>query len=331
MNEYGNRKRFVCSIGTWAPSAWLNSHADPGLRFFQRSMHLIQLGRVLFGAVLFSGIFAFAQLPQGARRGEHFGNNIEYGSPIPIGNGVARAYIKYADSQLVEVGVSLTPDVMEGLPNELMGHMHEYLAHFPPHNPTVYTHITMHWNYKGHRPAPYLIPHFDFHFNMISETERKAITSDEAHGTHYPPPLYLPRGYAPAPPISTPEMGVHWSNSAADELHDIRFTQTLLYGTWDGRVVFVEPMITREFLMSKPDMTIPIAMPEKHAAAGIYAAAYIIRWNKELGEYQVALTRFVRKPVADGILSDISPPLPLTGIAKPVQRLSHSKREHEDR
>jgi hypothetical protein len=293
-------------------------------------MQLIRPGKVLFFAVLFNGLFAFAQPPLAAHSGSHLGN-IQYGPPIPIGNGFARAYIKYADSQPVEVGVSLTPGVMDGLPNELMGHMHEYLAHFPPHNPTVYSHITMHWNYKGHRPVPYLIPHFDFHFNMISETERKAITSDEVQGTHYPPPPYLPRSYAAAPPISTPEMGVHWSNSAADELHDIRFTQTLLYGTWDGRVVFVEPMITREFLMSKPNATIPIAMPEKYAAAGIYATAYIIRWNRELGEYQVALTSFVRKPVADGILSDVSAPLPLAGVVNPGRKLSHSKREHEER
>jgi hypothetical protein len=328
--EYRNHKHFVRSIGPWALSVWLNGRADTGLRLFQSTMQLIQAAKVLFLAVLLNGVFAFAQSPQAARSGDQL-RNIQFGLPIPIGNGFARAYIKYSDSHLVEVGVSLTTGVMEGLPNELMGHQHEYLAHFPPHNPTVYTHITMHWNYKGHRPVPYLIPHFDFHFNMISETERKAITSNEAQGTHYPPPLYLPRSYAPAPPISTPEMGVHWSSSAAEELHDIRFTQTLLYGTWDGRVVFVEPMITREFLMSKPDVTIPIAMPEKYAAAGIYATAYIIRWNKELGEYQVALTSFVRKPVADGILSDISPPLPLAGIASPDSRASHSKREHEER
>ena len=201
-------------------------------------MQLIEPRKVLLFAVLLNGLFAVAQPRLAARSGDQL-SNIQYGPPIPIGNGFARAYIKYADSHLVEAGVSLTPGVMEGLPNELMGHQHEYLAQFPSPNPTIYTHVTMHWNYKGHRPVPYLIPHFDFHFNMISETERRAITSDEAQGTHYPPPLYLPRSYAPAPPISTPLMGVHWSSSAAEELHDIRFTQTLLYGTWDGRVVFV--------------------------------------------------------------------------------------------
>ena len=291
-------------------------------------MQLIEPRKVLLFAVLLNGLFAVAQPRLAARSGDQL-SNIQYGPPIPIGNGFARAYIKYADSHLVEAGVSLTPGVMEGLPNELMGHQHEYLAQFPSPNPTIYTHITMHWNYKGHRPVPYLIPHFDFHFNMISETERRAITSDEAQGTHYPPPLYLPRSYAPAPPISTPLMGVHWSSSAAEELHDIRFTQTLLYGTWDGRVVFVEPMITREFLMSKPDVTIPIEMPEKYAAPGIYATKYIIRWNKAIGEYQVALTSFVRKPTSDSILSDISPPLPLVGTASPGPRLSHSKSAHE--
>ena len=88
-------------------------------------------------------------------------------------------------------------------------------------------------------------------------------------------------------------------------------------------------MITREFLMSKPDVTIPIEMPEKYAAPGIYATKYIIRWNKAIGEYQVALTSFVRKPTADSILSDISPPLPLVGTASPGPRLSHSKSAHE--
>ncbi len=77
-------------------------------------MQLIQPGKVLFLAVLFNGLFAFALSSQAARNGDQSGN-IQYGPSIPIGNGFARAYIKYADSQLVEVDVSLTPGRPQGV------------------------------------------------------------------------------------------------------------------------------------------------------------------------------------------------------------------------
>jgi hypothetical protein len=86
VNEYRRHKRSLCSVG---------------------------FGAVLYWTALFTGLFAFAQRPHAARFGDQSGN-VQYGPPIPIGNGFARAYLKYADSQLVEAGVSLTPGVMEG-------------------------------------------------------------------------------------------------------------------------------------------------------------------------------------------------------------------------
>lgn len=87
-------------------------------------------------------------------------------------------------------------------------------------------------------------------------------------------------------------MGSHWIDPAAHELHGAAFDRTFLYGTWDGRVLFYEPMITKAEIERRVDETTPVAVPERHAAAGWYPSAYRVRFDGASGEYRIALTGF---------------------------------------
>ena len=48
-------------------------------------------------------------------------------------------------------------------------------------------------------------------------------------------------------------MGAHWLDITSPELNQENpksFTQTFIYGSYDGKVIFMEPMITKAFMDS---------------------------------------------------------------------------------
>jgi hypothetical protein len=90
-------------------------------------------------------------------------------------------------------------------------------------------------------------------------------------------------------------MGVHWFDPTTPELNGKPVTTTFTYGSWDGRLTFAEPMITKAFIESKPDFRAPVAMAEKYEVAGYYPSGYRIYWDDATREYRIALTGLVQK------------------------------------
>jgi hypothetical protein len=124
--------------------------------------------------------------------------------------------------------------------------------------------LTVYWEPHGHPPGPYLVPHFDFHFNTISADELSAI--DCADSTK---PALLPTAYElpdmNIPELGTliglcvPQMGMHALLGA--ELHGTTlFQKTMIVGYYHGRPIFVEPMITRATLLERRSFSMD--MPE---------------------------------------------------------------------
>ena len=117
---------------------------------------------------------------------------------------------------------------------------------------TPFDHIVIGWRPDGHEPFQiYGIPHFDFHFYMITSEERKLITSYEADSMKFknaPPVEYLPPGYI-YPGGGDAQMGAHWIDPASPEFNGETFRKTFIYGTLEGKVNFIEPMITNDFFV----------------------------------------------------------------------------------
>ena len=64
----------------------------------------------------------------------------------------------------------------------------------------------------------------------------------------------LPAGEMPATYINTglvPTMGAHWIDVTAPELNGQPFTETFIFGSFDGKMTFYEPMITKAFIEEK--------------------------------------------------------------------------------
>ena len=231
-----------------------------------------------------------------------------YGAPVTVGAGTARTYVTLSHGAPSELGVAIRETGLDGLPQPApgtmpdMGHpdMTEYLLPLPPQAAaTPYRTVEVDWNPHGHEPAGvYDQPHFDFHFYTISLAERNAIDPADAgfdqKAANHPPAEMLPQGYVPIPG-AVPRMGVHWVDPASPELHGQPFTHTFIYGSWDGRVTFTEPMVTRAYLLTRPAFVAAMPVPQKVAAPGSYPATQRIYWSADTREYRVALSDFAAR------------------------------------
>lgn len=156
---------------------------------------------------------------------------------------------------------------------------------------TPFKFIRMDWNAQGHEPPGiYDLPHFDFHFYMTAPDEAMHYT-DAAKMDNHPADAYFPANYVPGPAI--PTMGKHWIDITSPELNGQTFTETFIFGSYDGKVVFYEPMITLAFLKQNHDYVRPIPQPSKFAASGYYPTKMKIK--KKNGTTEIILSDFVHR------------------------------------
>jgi hypothetical protein len=163
-------------------------------------------------------------------------------------------------------------------------------------NSTPFDHVLLEWNPIGHPPAGvYTKAHFDFHFYTTSEADRLAIPLYEQAKSkfdNFPAAGYLPANYV-AIPEGVPQMGKHWVDVTSGEFTPAGFTQTFLYGSYDGKVTFYEPMITEEFLLDNPTFERSIPVPEKFAKQGWYPTK--MRVSKANGATNIIIENFVQR------------------------------------
>ncbi len=179
------------------------------------------------------------------------------------------------------------------------GHTHNNsisLKLHPKAGTTPFNHVLVDWNPQGHPPAPvYDKPHFDFHFYTSTEQERMAIPAYEQDSLKFknlPSAGYMPQSYIPIPG-GVPQMGTHWVDVTSGELNGQPFTQTFLYGSYDGKVTFYEPMITEAFIKQNASFERTIPQPDKYGKAGWYPIK--MRLEKKNGATHIILEQFVSK------------------------------------
>jgi Domain of unknown function (DUF5602) len=215
-----------------------------------------------------------------------------------LGDGSVATYVVVDDGAPSEVGVRLTPTALEGLPEQGV----TLMVDFPDEAAdTAFDHVMFNWNPQGHEPlALFGRPHFDFHFDMVDMATIEAITPADpdyaAKAEHFPEARYVPQDYVLPPGGSAaeqavPGMGVHLVDSTDTSLvpGQYDFTQIVINGVWDGRYTFVEPMITRDWLMTGPDLEAPLKQPEAYQETGYYPTSYAVSVDEDTDEYVVSL------------------------------------------
>jgi hypothetical protein len=118
-----------------------------------------------------------------------------------------------------------------------------------------------------------------------------------------PPTGYMAAGYILPPDVEVPMMGAHWVDPKSPELNGNPFQSTFIYGSYDGQVAFLEPMVALAFLESKPNFEQPISVPKKVAKSGYYPTRYKVSYNADRHEYSISLEGLVMR---QGILGKVA-------------------------
>lgn len=238
-----------------------------------------------------------------------------WGDSVSVGDGDGRAFLTRGRSGAPRfLGVWLSDDAFRGLPEE-----GDHVRHTIPlpdgtANVANVEWLTVDWNPHGHAPADvYGAPHFDFHFYFDSREEvARRIPPGECdedgdgevdhpvscdvyeRATEPLPDAQRPPGYVPTDD-AVPLMGNHWVAEDAPELQGEQFTHTYLYGSFDGRLNFLEPMITLEFLENlRGRVVAEVATPRRFPTRGFYPTEYAIRRVRDEDAVAVYLRRFRR-------------------------------------
>jgi hypothetical protein len=166
---------------------------------------------------------------------------------------------------------------------------------------------TVNWNPEGHpKPAPpvWSAPHFDFHFFMVEPALIHGIRpgpcgelihcEDHARAGKPLPKHYVPEGYIDVG-ATVAAMGNHLVDSRDPEIADptLGFSHTFIYGTYDGKLVFLEPMVSHAFLSSRPQQCRPVRVPKAYATAAYYPTTYCVRHDAATKTYRVTLEGLV--------------------------------------
>ena len=220
-----------------------------------------------------------------------------FGETKALGKGQVRSWVSLdLNGNPTAIGLTFSEAALSTLPKEPPpgGEGTEVSLALPTQAArTAFKHIGLNWNPKGHPPEKiYDVAHFDFHFYMISEQERDGITvkgDDVAKSNRLPAAEFIPEGYINVPEPAIPRMGSHWINPLSQELHGQAFDRTFIYGSYNGQLIFAEPMITKAFLETKTNLTEAIKLPAKYAQHAYYPTKYSVRYDPITREYTIAL------------------------------------------
>jgi hypothetical protein len=219
--------------------------------------------------------------------------NVFKGPEVPLGDGYARSWIRISHTdQPSEIGVEITAAAMSSLPS-----MHAGLVlplHKKAKQVTPFDHVSLDYQPNGHPPAGvFTVPHFDVHFYLISLEEQMAIPAVNPSTLPLfnlaPPTGYMPPSYSMGAP--EPQMGTHWIPPPPTF---VPFSRVMIYGTYNGSVKFIEPMVTVAHMMSGGS-TNSYLQPQKFERAGNYPTMYNVYTNSETGNYNITLSNFVAR------------------------------------
>ena len=229
--------------------------------------------------------------------------NTFYGPQVKMGNGHLRSWINITHGgRPLAIGVEMTDGALNNLPTDPndFGHATFILKlHHKATAVTPFKHIMVNWNVHGHEPPHvYDVPHFDLHFYKVSNEDRMA-TTDPAKFNILPPAGYMPTLYLKIPG-GIPQMGAHWINLLSPEVqappNNSPFTHTFIYGSYDGKVTFVEPMITHAVLSGGATVHNWYRQPVNFSPTGTnYPQRYNIWENDHNGRHYVSLDQMMMR------------------------------------
>ncbi len=174
------------------------------------------------------------------------------------------------------------------------------------------------WNTEGEPRGPnnsFVSPHFDFHFYMEprSEIDQKVNcvstngrTCDQFKTSYaqmrrfqaMPPAEYVPSNYRPDVGSAIPMMGLHLLDADFDyTVENVNHNPTLIYGTFDGQIIFAESSVTLYTLqdvIAAPDhrLSWTFSQPAAFAKEVDWPTSFVIQYDPATGTFQAGFAGF---------------------------------------
>lgn len=223
------------------------------------------------------------------------------GPKVVMGNGYAFSWIRIIDDNTpLEIGIEMTPEVLNNLPKD-SGFKDPVIIPLPEiaTETTPFYHIVITWNPEGFSNIEnFKEAHFNFYFYTIPLGDRLTIPAwseeTDVHFSTYPPKNYMPADYFPMIKDigSYAETGRHWL--LGDPKNYSPLSHTLTYGTYEGKIVFMNPIATFALVKSGIETKNNISQPLYYQVNKPYPKEYTITLNKN-DQYTVYLTNFIRR------------------------------------
>ena len=201
--------------------------------------------------------------------------------------------------ELVEFGATVSLATVENAPLE--GEMV-----FPPialarialpesvQKQTGVDHLGVNWEVHGHPPAPFMTPHFDFHFYTIGADAVDAIDCMDLSKPESLPETYvlrdetLPDGTVLVG-VCVPAMGMH-ALAEPEVAATTLFEASMVVGYYSRNLVFVEPMIARDRLMRHEDFTMVLPVIVAPGMGESFPDGFSAHFDEPAGAWRLTFT-----------------------------------------
>jgi len=286
---------------------------------------MLELRARMSGAAIVATLAIAAAFIVGATKGGSREGTLQ-GEAVKVGEGTARMFVDVtAEGSPSVVGIVFSAAALRGLPAKMNNTSRcfdkdgdKHLAHgecIGDYQSTLalpneakglklpVSWATVNWNPEGHmHPAPPVwgASHFDFHFFMAEPAVINSIRPgscgeiidcDDFAKARLPLPAeQQPTDYIEVGAAVT-AMGNHLIDSKDPELADpsLGFSRTFIYGTYAGRMIFLEPMVSHAYLSSRPDACTPIKAPQAWPTTAYYPTSYCVRYTPKTQTYRITL------------------------------------------
>lgn len=242
-------------------------------------------------SLLITSLIALVSLASSAARPTHLvtgATQMVCGAPVKSWARVT------ASHKVVAVGVTIPVSIAQNPPDKPGKGPVGAVAVLPfpkvVQDTTYFNHFEMQWNPHGHPPACcFGLPHFDFHFYAIPVAEEWKFGPRDPKA---PAADRIPVGYAyPGADQCIPNMGVH-AVRPTDVTPGHPFIVNMVAGFYGGRMNFIEPMVTRTYLLKRQSFTLAVPMPPVLGRHTLYPTRFQAVYHPNARSYDLVFTDF---------------------------------------
>ena len=271
-----------------------------------RNRHVSRAVALFAAAALAVSLTACSSTAQASKTGTF------YGSELALGKGKVKTYVVTGDDgKPTELGFAFDAATFQGLPEPPHAEAGPPLPSQPLYFPdeakgVAVDHGTFDFVPGGHPPpGVFDLPHFDVHFFYLTQEEVVEINPKSANfagrGMKLPDEKFVPEDFGAIPNTPpeeavVPGMGQHLVDMTVPPVPgEYKFTEVILNGSWDGKYAFVEPMVAIDYLLSKPNVTNDLKLPQEYQKTGLYPTKYSITYDAASDTYEISLNGLVER------------------------------------